>query len=205
MNDEGSVFEAAEASPCTACDTPASEDAPKGAWCNDAQTEKAPARADEAALGIFTNPGADLDTDNEGSAPKAQKSELEQLRGELKQLREELALRDSHMAETARAEREYQEFCELFPNTPLATLTREVWQDVKEGSSLAAAYALAEKKRAVALARATESNESNRFRSAGAVHNAQNQEFSPAEVRAMTSQEVRANLPKIMRSMQKWH
>ena len=109
------------------------------------------------------------------------------------------------MEQDARVEREYAEFCELFPDLSIRELPDEVWQDVKNGTSLAAAYALAEKKRAVALGRAKVSNAQNRARSVGAVRNAQNDEFSPAEVRAMTSAEVRANLPKIMRSMQKWH
>ncbi len=205
MNDESSVFETAKTASGKTCDTTATENASEGASYNDAPTQEAPTRADEAAPGIFTDTGTDPDPHCKGSDSEAQKSELEQLRGELKQLREELAARDARMMQEARIENEYAEFCKLFPNTPIGTLPDEVWQDVESGASLAAAYALAEKKRAAALARATDSNASNRSRSAGAVHNAQSYEFSPAEVRAMTSQEVRSNLPKIMRSMQKWH
>ena len=123
----------------------------------------------------------------------------------VKQLREEIALRDARLKEEAHIDREYTEFSALFPDVSVSSLPDEVWQDVAHGASLAAAYALAEKKRAVAHQRASDSNTSNRSRSAGAVQTTQNHEFSPAEVRAMSSQEVRANLPKIMRSMQKWH
>lgn len=205
MNDEGSVFETTETAPCTPCDTTATENASEGATCNNAPTQETPTRTDEDAPGIFTDTGTNSDSDCKGSDSEAQASELEQLRGELKQLQEELAARDARMTQNARIEREYEEFCELFPNTPIGSLPDEIWQDVKSGASLAAAYALAEKKQAAALKRASDSNASNRSRSAGAVHNAQNHEYSPAEVRAMTSKEVRANLPKIMRSMQKWH
>ena len=136
---------------------------------------------------------------------QTQKSELEQLRSELKHLREELALRTSLTNQENRATREYDEFCSLYPDVPVSSLSPAVWQDVEKGAPLAAAYALAEKRKAVSLRKAMESNTNNRTRSAGAVKNAETVEFSPAEVRAMTSQEVRANLSKIMRSMQKWH
>lgn len=205
MNDEGSVFETAETAPCTTGDSPQTENASERASCSDAASEEAPARADENAADIPTNSGTDSDSGCQGSDPEAQTSELEQLRSELKELREELAARNARMEQDARVEHEYAEFCELFPNLSIRELPDEVWQDVKNGTSLAAAYALAEKKRAVALGRASSSNVHNRARSAGAVRNAQNDEFSPSEVRAMTSAEVRANLPKIMRSMQKWH
>ncbi len=205
MNDENSVVEATEAPSCQTCDTSQTQNASAGTACNDASAKKTPTGTDEATAGILADTGADSDSDCEGSDSQTQESELEQLRSELKQLREELAARDARMAQNARVEHEYTEFCELFPGVSVGSLPDEVWQDVKGGASLAAAYALAEKKQAAALGRANDSNTSNRARSAGAVHNTQNYEFSPAEVRAMTSQEVRANLPKIMRSMQKWH
>ena len=205
MDDESSVFEAAETYPCSTCNSSATDDASQGASGIDPKPEDTPTGTDEATIGILADPGTDPDSDSKGSDPKAQASELEQLRGELRQLREELFARDARKAQQMRVEQEYAEFCKLFPNTSIAALPDEVWQDVNGGASLAAAYALAEKKRAAALARASDSNTHNRSRSAGAVQNTQNHEFSPAEVRAMSSQEVRANLPKIMRSMQKWH
>ena len=205
MNDENSVVETTEASPCQTCDTSATEDAPARATHNGVSAKETPTRTDEASPGIFTDTGTDSDFGSEGSDSQTQESELEQLRSELKQLRQEIAARDARMAQNARIEREYAEFCELFPGVSVESLSGEVWKDVENGASLAAAYALAEKKQAAALARATSSNTNNRARSAGAGHTTQNYEFSPAEVRAMSSQEVRANLSKIMRSMQKWH
>ena len=205
MNDENSVFENAEATPCPSCNTLETEDASKGNPCNQTPEEETLPGTDETVVGIPTDTGTDFDSDCESSNSETQASELEQLRGELAQLREELALRDARTLQEERITREYAEFCDLYPQIPISSLPQEIWQDVQRGTSLAAAYALAEKKRAVSLERATESNANNRARSAGAVNNAESIEFSPSEVRAMSSEEVRANLPKIMRSMQKWH
>ena len=197
MNDENSVFENTETTPCQTGDTLEAETPSGTTACDHASTEQTPARTDEVAADIPADTGADSHFDREGSDSETQESELEQLRGELKQLRQELAERDARLKQNVRVEREYAEFHDLFPDVSVGTLPEEVWQDVKAGASLAAAYALAEKKRAVALEKANDSNKNNRARSAGAVHNAQNHEFSPAE--------VRANLSKIKRSMQKWH
>ena len=145
------------------------------------------------------------DFDCKDSDPTYQKSELDELRGQLNQLRQELDARNVRLAQMEHIERQYEEFSALYPETSIASLSEEVWQDVKGGNSLAAAFALAEHRRALSQKKASASNADNRARSAGAVKNAESVEFSPSEVRAMTSAEVRANLAKIMRSMQKWH
>ncbi len=109
--------------------------------------------ADEAAAGIFADTDTDFDSDCESVDSTDQKSELDELRGELIQLRRELE----------------------------------------------------EHRNALFFKKASDSNADNRARSAGAVKSTETIEFSPAEVRAMSPTEVRANLSKIMRSMQKWH
>ena len=205
MNDENSVFENAEAPSCSACDTPETETAPKRVACDDKAEKASWHGADQAIDDVFADTAANSDLDCENSDSETQESELEQLRSELKQLREELALRDARTQQEERVTRDVAEFCTLYPEVPISTLPTEIWQDVEKGNSLAAAYALAEKKKALFLKNATESNTTNRARSSGAIKNTENFEFSPAEVRAMTSEEVRANLPKIMCSMQKWH
>ena len=93
----------------------------------------------------------------------------------------------------------------LYPQTPLSSLPDNVWQDVKQGIPLAAAYALAERRRAYTEALASSTNEQNKKCSAGAISSTENEYFSPSEVRAMSQGEVRANYQKIMRSMQKWN
>jgi hypothetical protein len=205
MNDESSVFENTEKPSLSTGDTLERENAPKRVACGNQTDEKTFTGADEDTACILADTNADSDFDSEKPASQTQKSELEQLRSELKHLREELALRTSLTNQENRATREYDEFCSLYPDVPVSSLSPAVWQDVEKGAPLAAAYALAEKRKAVSLRKAMESNTNNRTRSAGAVKNAETVEFSPAEVRAMTSQEVRANLSKIMRSMQKWH
>lgn len=159
----------------------------------------------ESALGVPTDPDTDSDPDCEDSDSAPEKSELDELRGELMQLRQALDESHARLAQMEHIERQYTEFCTLYPNTPISTLSEEVWQGVANGNSLAAAFALAEHRRALSQKKASDSNAFNRSRSAGAVKSTENLEFSPAEVRAMTSEEVRANLSKIMRSMQKWH
>ena len=205
MNDESSVFENAEEPSLSTGDTLEGENAPEGVACSNQTEENAFLGADEDTPCVPADTDADSDFDNEEPNSQTQESELEQLRSELKHLRQELVLRDSRTNQETRATREYDEFCSLYPDVPVSSLSPAVWQDVEKGTPLAAAYALAEKRKAVSQRRAMESNSHNRTRSAGAVSNAENIEFSPAEVRAMSSQEVRANLSKIMRSMQKWH
>ena len=204
MNDENSVFENAEETPCSACHSFETEDASKKASSPTVEEEALPG-TDEAVVSISADTGTNSDPGRESADLEAQKSELEQLRGELAQLREELAMRDARIRQEERITREYAEFCDLYPQIAVSTLPQEIWRDVEGGTPLAAAYALAERKKAVSVAKANESNATNRARSAGAVKNAESIEFSPSEVRAMSSAEVRANLPKIMRSMQKWH
>ena len=205
MNDESSVFENTETASLAPCDSLATEITSTGNGCDGESERENPCGAVENTVDVPADTGTDSDFDSEDSDPQAQASELEQLRSELKQLREELALRDARTQQEERVTRDLAEFCTLYPEVPISTLPTEIWQDVEKGNSLAAAYALAEKKKALFLKNATESNATNRARSSGAIKNTENFEFSPAEVRAMTSEEVRANLPKIMRSMQKWH
>lgn len=168
--------------------------------------EEAPLReSDEVAADVSADPCTDFDSNCEDPDPTPQKSELDDLRSELTQLRQALDESHARLAQMEHIERQYTEFCSLYPNVPISSLSKDVWQGVEAGNSLAASYALAEHRKSLSAKMAFNSNADNRARSAGAVKSTENHEFSPAEVRAMTSQEVRANLSKIMRSMQKWH
>lgn len=159
---------------------------------------ESPVEAD--ALSADPDPHSDLDpSPDPATDPEAR---IEQLRGDLMRLREELAARDSFWK---RLGGECDEFRTLFPTTPLQELPDSVWQDVKRGIPLAAAYALAEKRRSYTEALAMQSNEQNRQRTSGAINGGENEYYSPTEVRAMSQEQVRANYQKIMRSMQKWH
>jgi hypothetical protein len=205
MNEECTVFENQDEGADVPHDFVATPPAPPTEGSLPQGEETPLGEPNEAAPDIFADTGADTDFDCEGSDPSHQKSELDELRGQLNALRQELDSRNARLAQMEEIERQYAEFSALYPDTPISAISREVWQGVTEGNSLAAAFALAEHRTQLSQKRAAESNAQNRARSAGAANNAESVEFSPAEVRAMTSAEVRANLSKIMRSMQKWH
>ncbi|MBQ8431388.1 MAG: hypothetical protein IJX28_00740 [Clostridia bacterium] len=116
-------------------------------------------------------------------------------------MQKELDQRDALLR---RMGQECEEFGVLYPEVSFATLPDSVWEDVRHGIPLAAAYALAERRRSHTAQSALQSNQQNATRSAGALEGTQADYFSPAEVRAMNQSEVRANYHKIMQSMQKW-
>lgn len=125
-----------------------------------------------------------------------------QLERELSELRSEMERKD---AENARMLKEYSEFAELFPDVPLNKVNDSVWENVKNGLPLSAAYALYEKKASLQNRAAQLVNEKNSFTSAGNVRGASGDEYySPEEVKAMSGSEVRANFDKVIASMSHW-
>ena len=127
---------------------------------------------------------------------------------ELECIRRELSLLRTQLEEQSRAMQkigsEYAEFCDLYPNLSPEELPDEVWENVRRGIPISAAYALAERRRIRTMEKAQSLNEENKRRSSGSVEGNSNTYFSADEVRAMTQSEVRANYQKIMLSMQKW-
>ena len=158
--------------------------------------------ADENAPAVSDDPCQDPDSGASETSEAPETEQLEQLRGELTRLRAELAERDAFLS---RIGNDCTEFQQLYPKTALSELPDEVWQDVKRGIPIAAAFALSERKRTLAEEKATLYNRDNERRSSGALEATAPDYFSPAEVRSMTPGEVRANYQKIMQSMQKWH
>lgn len=155
----------------------------------------------DADPSLSANPLQNSDSDPGVPALQAPSNGIDELRNELKQLREQLASRDAFFT---RLGNEYEEFKALYPDTSPETLSENIWKDVLRGVPLAAAYALAERRRQHAEAQAEKSNLENRLRSPGAVSGSEKEYFTPAEVRAMSRQEVRDNYQKIMYSMKKW-
>ena len=149
MNDESSVFENTETASLAPCDSLATEITSTGNGCDGESERENPCGAVENTVDVPADTGTDSDFDSEDSDPQAQASELEQLRSELKQLREELALRDARTQQEERVTRDVAEFCTLYPEVPISTLPTEIWHDVEKGNSLAAAYALADRKSVV--------------------------------------------------------
>ena len=144
----------------------------------------------------------DPDPDSGASAMQAAPSGLDELRNELKQLRQELASRDAFFT---RLGDEYEEFQALYPDVSPKELSESIWNDVRRGIPLAAAYALAERRRLHEITQAEKSNLENQLRSPGAISGSEQEYFTPAEVRSMSRQEVRNNYQKIMNSMKQWN
>lgn len=155
----------------------------------------------------------DSETDKNGTAQDTETSEEEQVsetdvshEAELEALRSEVQALKAEIERTKRLEAELLDFTEVFPEQDIRTIPDEVWQDVRKGNSLAAAFALFERKKANVQARATEVNQTNAYRSSGrAGSDTANEFFSPDDVRAMSQSEVRANYSKIIESMKKWN
>ncbi len=100
---------------------------------------------------------------------------------------------------------EVSDFTALFPEISIDSIPDKVWDTVKNGASLAAAYALYEKQREAEAARIALINRENASRSAGkAGKHTANEYFTPDEVRKMSRAEVHANYSKIKESMKKW-
>lgn len=164
-----------------------------------------PDGADEEAMeapALFADPLPSPDPDPGISPAEDPTGRLDALRGELTRMEQRLQMQEKRFAALGR---ECEEFNALYPEIPLSSLPESVWEATREGVPLAAAYALEERRRIRSEEKARESNLRNRQRSTGELRPAANDFFSPAEVRSMSTAEVRANYQSIMRSMQKWH
>ncbi len=160
-----------------------------------AEDDPYPAAAPEAVAQSF-------DPDPEADAADPQPAwELERLRGELNQIKRDM---EAQRRAFERMGAECAEFCELYPDRSPSDLPDEVWESMRRGVPLAAAYALYERRRARIEEAARLQDEKNRSRSTGGVETAKGGYLSPDEVRSMTPAEVRANYQSIMLSMQKW-
>ena len=131
---------------------------------------------------------------------------VEALKKTVKELQDELDAYKSAAAHQEAITKQINEFSELFPDVSVRTIPDEVWENVKQGNSLAAAYSVYERKISEAARRIEQINAQNAKKSAGAAGKNLNQEFFSADdVRKMSPSEVRANYAKIRRSMEKWN
>lgn len=135
---------------------------------------------------------------------------VEDLRSMKLQLEGEIALLEGELErkreETDKKAREYSEFKELFPHADMAELAPEVLAMVDGGVPLCAAYALYEKRLSAKNAAAAAHNNATKQGGFGSVGSGAEEEFyTPDEVRAMTQSEVKQNYQKILRSMKNWH
>lgn len=131
---------------------------------------------------------------------------IDELNARIESLTQELEAYKAAQEQQKKIAEQINEFSELFPNTAIKAIPDEVWESVKRGNSLAASYAIYEKRITEAARRIEEINARNATLSAGvAGKNSPSEYFSADEVRKMSPQEVRANFAKIRKSMEKWN
>ena len=131
---------------------------------------------------------------------------VEELNLTIASLKSELEAYRSAAAQQEAIAKQINEFSELFPDISVRSIPNEVWDDVKNGNSLAAAYSVYERRITEAAKRIELINQRNAERSAGvAGKNTAQEFFSADDVRKMSPGEVRANYAKIRRSMEKWN
>ena len=160
-------------------------------------TEDNPISAEDIANTEAVTEQIETDTtDTEADETAVLRKELEALKIELEEKKKTFE----------RMSREIGEFSEIFPERSVSSIPDSVWESVKAGIPLAAAYALYERKNAVRADTASRINERNGSVSTGSVGRAGTENFyTPDEVRAMSRSEVRKNYSKIIESMKKWN
>lgn len=130
-------------------------------------------------------------------------SEIASLKAEILSLRAQL---ENERAVYSRMNEECAEFNLLYPSVSISSLSDSIWESVKKGVPIAAAYALEERRAAVADMKAQSVNATNRQLSSGSIEaNSAEEFYTPDEVRAMSPSQVRENYSKIISSMSKWH
>ena len=150
-----------------------------------------------------SDPENNCNMQNDDTQKVESENDLEIMKKELEALRREL---DEKKNAFERIGREFGEFYEIFPDTKIESIPDSVWESVKSGIPLSAAYALYEKKTSSRSALAERINEKNSVTSTGSVgRNTVENFYTPDEVRAMTRSEVRKNYSQIIESMKKWN
>lgn len=159
---------------------------------------------EQPAANVTTDDTAEVTAGSDLDAPDTEDvSELETLRREVTRLSGELKKREEL---TRRMEEEIGDFSGLFPDRKISEIPDGVWNDVRSGIPLAAAYSLYEKREEAKARQAGEVNRRNSELSSGSLgSNEPNEYFSPSEVRKMTREEVHANYSGILESMKRWN
>ena len=96
------------------------------------------------------------------------------------------------------------EFRTLYPALAESDIPDAVWDEVRGGLPLAAAYALWERREQVRRSTAEQVNRKNASGAWGRADTAAEDFLSPDEVRSMSPREVRENYARIMESMKHW-
>lgn len=132
--------------------------------------------------------------------------EVSLLKNELEALRLELKSRDEREEMNSRMLKELNEFQEYFPEVEIHNVPYEVWEEVKNGASLSASFALNLRKIEIERKKVNDFNEKNRRMSAGSLIQGDGEKFySPSEVKRMTPAQVKAHYDDIVASMRHWN
>ena len=132
--------------------------------------------------------------------------EISLLKTELEALRMELKSRDEREALNSRMIQELNEFQEYFPEVEIRSIPNDIWEQVKNGASLSASFALNLRKIEIERKKVRDFNEKNRRMSAGALLQGDGEKFySPSEVKRMSPAQVRAHYDDIVESMRHWN
>ena len=132
--------------------------------------------------------------------------EISLLKNELEALRLELKSRDEREEMNSRMLKELNEFQEYFPEVDIRAISDEVWEQVKNGASLSASFALNLRKIEIERKKVNDFNEKNRRMSAGSLIQGDGEKFySPSEVKRMTPAQVKAHYDDIVESMRHWN
>ena len=132
--------------------------------------------------------------------------EISLLKNELEALRLELKSRDEREEMNSRMLKELNEFQEYFPEVDIRAISDEVWEQVKNGASLSASFALNLRKIEIERKKVNDFNEKNRRMSAGSLIQGDGENYySPSEVKRMTPAQVKAHYDDIVESMRHWN
>ncbi|MBQ8141093.1 MAG: hypothetical protein IJ038_05295 [Clostridia bacterium] len=144
------------------------------------------------------------DTESEENIEaEAEIDDADALRREIAELKSVIERKER---ESARMLSEIGEFSELFPESTLESVPEDVWDKVRDGVPLAAAYALYEKKTDARKKIVGAVNDRNAERSSGSISQSRDDlYYSPDEVRKMSASEVKRKYDIIIESMKKWN
>ena len=132
--------------------------------------------------------------------------ELSLLKAELETLRMELKSRDEKEKVNSRMIKELNEFSEYFPDVDVHSIPNEIWEQVKNGASLSASFALNLRKLEIERKKASDFNEKNRRMSAGSITDGEGEKYySPSEVKRMSPAQVKLHYDDIVESMRHWN
>ena len=160
----------------------------------------------ESSADIIQESGTSVETENFDDTEQDSGITTEELNQTIATLKAELEAYKAAAAQQEAIAKQLNEFAELFPEISVRSIPDEVWEDVKKGNSLAAAYSIYERRITEAARRIELINQKNAQNAAGVAGKNMPQEFFSADdVRKMSPSEVRANYAKIRRSMEKWN